>query len=206
MFLVHTAQIHAQLLARAVIAACRGDGWQTDLQPQLLHNLLNLVLQQDLDIERLEPASRAEVTAALTSQEERLELIQLMCAMEILCNPVPAAMEAEVEDWAEALDVEEPTLLFLRDLALGQVAQAQHDFYRLNWIGDLDHRQPEFAALLERWGEPARATRMPISARHWRIWRQPAWRRTPLSSTTRITVVSCLAASDFSLTVVRTAP
>ena len=145
-------------MARAVIAACRGDGWQTNLQPQLLHNLLNLVLQQELDIEHLKPASRADVIATLTSQEERVELIQLMCAMEILCNPVPRAMEAEVENWAEALDVEEPTLVFLRDLALGQVAQAQHDFYRLNWIGDLDHRQPEFAALLERWGEPSRAT------------------------------------------------
>ena len=116
------------------------------------------MLQQDLDIDGLEPASRTEVAAALESHEERMELIQLMCAMEILCSQVPEAMETEVEDWAEALDVEEPTLLFLRDLALGQAAKAQHDFYRLNWIGDLDHQQPEFAAVLERWGEPARAT------------------------------------------------
>ena len=66
-------------------------------------------------------------------------------------------MEAEVEGWAEALDVEEPSLLFLRNLALGQAAQAQHDFYRLNWIGDLDHRHPEFAQVLERLGERVRA-------------------------------------------------
>jgi hypothetical protein len=122
MFLVHTSPIHAPLLARAVIAACRGDGWQTDLQPQLLHTLFNLVLQQDLDIDGLEPTSRTEVAATLASHEERMELIQLMCAMEILCSQVPEAMEAEVEDWAEALDVEEPALLFLRDLALGQAA------------------------------------------------------------------------------------
>jgi hypothetical protein len=33
-------------------------------------------------------------------------------------------MEAEVEDWAEALDVEEPSLLFLRDLALREAWSA----------------------------------------------------------------------------------
>ena len=72
-----------------------------------------------------------------------------MCAMEILCDEVPEALEAmevEVKDWDEALGVVGPSLLFLRDLALGQSAQAQNDFYRLNWIGDLDHRQWEFAA------------------------------------------------------------
>lgn len=158
MFLAHTSTDHAPLLARAVVTACRGDGWQSALQPRLLHALFNLVLQQDLDIDRLEPVSRTEVAQVLPSHEERLELIQLMCAMEILCPRVPEAMEAEVEYWAEALGVEEPALLFLRDLALNQAAKAQHDFYRLNWIGDIDHRQPEFAEVLERLGEPARAT------------------------------------------------
>ena len=157
MFLVHTSSTHAPLLARAVVSACRGDGWLSALQPQLMHTLFNLVLQQNLNIDKLEPVTRSEVAATLSSHEERMELIQLMCAMEILCPEVPESMEAEVEGWAEALDVEEPSLLFLRDLALGQAAQAQHDFYRLNWIGDLDHRHPEFAEVLQRLGEPARA-------------------------------------------------
>lgn len=92
-----------------------------------MHTLFNLVLQQDLNIDKLEPVTRSEVAATLSSHEERMELIQLMCAMEILCPKVPESMEAEVEGWAEALGVEEPSLLFLRDLALGQAAQAQHE-------------------------------------------------------------------------------
>jgi hypothetical protein len=32
-----------------------------------------------------------------------------------------------------------------------------HDFYRLNWIGDLDGRSPEFKALLRRVGDRAYA-------------------------------------------------
>jgi hypothetical protein len=171
MFLAHTSSEHAPLLARAVVAACRGDGWQTDLQPQLMHTLFNLILDQDLNFDCLEPVTRAEVAATLPSHEERRELIQLMCAMEILCSHVPEAMEAEVEAWAEALNVDEPSLLFLRDLALGQAAQAQHDFYRLNWIGDLDHRQPEFAAVLERHGEPARATTLENNDTIYEKWR-----------------------------------
>ena len=48
-----------------------------------MHTLFNLVLEQDLDFSKLEPVTRAEVAATLSSHEERLELIQLMCAMEI---------------------------------------------------------------------------------------------------------------------------
>ena len=50
--------------------------------------------------------SRA-LAAALRSPEERSELIELMCAIEILCNPVPKEMEESVAGWASALEVEE---------------------------------------------------------------------------------------------------
>ena len=145
------------MVARAVVAACRDAGWCSPVQPRLLRTLFNHLLEQDFDFDTLPPLTTIEVAAALGSPEERCELIQLMCAIEILCNPVPKRVEESVAGWARALEVEERSLLYLRDLARGEVARSIHDFYRLNWIGDLDRRRPGFAALLERAGDPAYA-------------------------------------------------
>ncbi|HSF57131.1 MAG TPA: hypothetical protein VLD83_03605 [Candidatus Binatia bacterium] len=45
----------------------------------------------------------------------------------------------------------------LIDLARGELSKAVHDFYRLNWIGDLDRRSPDFDALLRHAGDKAYA-------------------------------------------------
>ncbi len=160
MFLIHTPAEHADLVARAVVAACRSNGWPSPIQPKLLHTLFNKLLGKDFDFETLEPITTAEVATALRSPEERHELIQLMCAIEILCNPVPADMENSVARWAGALEVPERSLVFLRDLARGEVRKSLEDFYRLNWIGDLSRRQPGFEALLKNAGAEAYTTTM----------------------------------------------
>jgi hypothetical protein len=157
MFLVHTSPDHAETVARAVVAACRLDGWATPVQPQLLHTLFNRLLGKDFDFEKLSPIAPADVAATLRSQPERDELIQLMVVMEILCNPLSPQLEQSVARWAAALQVKERALTYVRDLARGEMAKAVHDFYRLNWIGDLDRRSPEFKALLRRVGDSAYA-------------------------------------------------
>lgn len=160
MFLIHTPHDRADVLARAVVAACRGSAWVSSVQPRLLHVLFNQLLERDLDFETLEPIAQQDVAAALESPEERLELIQLMCAIEVLCNPIPQSMEASVRGWANALGVEDPALVFLRDLVVGEMAKARQDFYRLNWIGDLDRKQPEIEALVAKLGDSAYAVTM----------------------------------------------
>jgi hypothetical protein len=157
MFLVHTSRDHAEVVARAVVGACRLDGWATPVQPQLLHTLFNRLLGQDLDIETLSPLAPSDVAAVLRSQAERDELIQLMVVMEILCNPLSPRLEQSVARWAAALHVHERALTYTRDLAHGEMAKAVHDFYRLNWIGDLDRRASGFQALLRRVGDKAYA-------------------------------------------------
>jgi hypothetical protein len=44
---------HAELLARAVVATCRMDGWGSPVQPRLLHTLFNDLLGTDLDFDTL---------------------------------------------------------------------------------------------------------------------------------------------------------
>jgi hypothetical protein len=77
------------------------------------------------------------VRDTLKSYAERVELIQLMCAIEILNNPIPAAMEEVIENWARQLHVEERALIFLREVAHGEIKKAATDFYRLKSIGNL---------------------------------------------------------------------
>ena len=157
MFLIHTPREHAEVVARAVVGACRLDGWQSPVQPQLLHTLFNRLLGQDLDFEKIEPLSAAEVAATLSTPEERQELIHLMVAIEILSSPLPERLERSVVQWATALQVHERDLLYARDLARGELTKAVHDFYRMSWIGDLDRRSPEFEALLRHGGDKAYA-------------------------------------------------
>jgi len=157
MFLVHTSEQHAETLARAVVGACRGKGWETPLQPRLLHTLFNQLLGKNFDFDALEPLAPGDVRVVLKTPDERKELVQLMCAVEILCNPVPAWMEDAIEDWADALGVEERSLLFLRDLTSGEAEKARHDFYRLNWIGELDRGHPDVEALVKTLGDRALA-------------------------------------------------
>jgi hypothetical protein len=127
------------------------------VQPRLLHTLFNRLLGKDFDFERLPPATPAEAANALRTRAERDELIQLMVVMEVLANPLPAALAQSVATWARALGVHERALTYLRDLAHGETAKAVHDFYRLNWIGDLDRRAPHFTALVRRVGDTAYA-------------------------------------------------
>ena len=87
---------HAEIVARAVVSACRLEGWQSPVQPKLLHTLFNRLLGQDLDFETIEPLSSAEAAGTLGSSAEREELIQLMVAIEILCNPIPERLERSV--------------------------------------------------------------------------------------------------------------
>jgi hypothetical protein len=157
MFLIHTPPQHAEIVARAVVSACRLEGWQSPVQPKLLHTLFNRLLGQDLDFEKIEPLSPTEVAGTLSTSAEREELIHLMVAIEILCNPIPERLERSVVQWATALHVHERALLYARELARGELTKAVHDFYRLNWIGDLDRRSPDFEALLRHAGDKAYA-------------------------------------------------
>ena len=170
MFLIHTPPEHAEIVARAVVGACRLEGWQSPVQPQLLHTLFNRLLGQELDFAKIEPLSPAEVAGTLTTPVERQELIHLMVAIEILSNPIPERLERSVVQWATALHVHERALLYARDLARGALTKAVHDFYRLNWIGDLDHRSPEFEALLRHAGDKAYALTVDADAAEAARW------------------------------------
>jgi len=158
-FLSHTGPEQVPLLVAAVAAACRlPQGWSSPLQPQLLQVLLERLLKVPVDLERVQPVAPEAVAAALPDPEQRRELIELMVLLEMVCRPIPERLQASVERWALALDVDDRALLLARDLTRGAQALATADFYRLNWIGEGDDQQdPRFQALLQHYGTAAYA-------------------------------------------------
>ncbi len=170
MFLIHTPREHAEGVARAVVSACRLDGWQSPVQPQLLHTLFNRLLGYDLDFEKIAPLSPAEVATMVSTPLEREELIHLMVVVEILCNPIPARLERSVGQWATLLQVHERALVYAHELMRGELTKAVVDFYRLNWIGDLDRRAPQFDTLLRHAGDQAYALTVEADAAEAARW------------------------------------
>ena len=73
MFLVHSTHEEAPLLAQAVVTACKGpDGWETPLQPRLLHVLFERLVGLDVDFE-LRMRHRPSVNRPFTSRRDRME-------------------------------------------------------------------------------------------------------------------------------------
>jgi hypothetical protein len=170
MFLLHTPPEHAEVVARAVVGAVRGAGWPSPVHAPLLHTLFARLLGRDFDFDALPPLASDAVGAVLASAPERDELIQLLTVLEAMCNPIPPALARSIEDWAAALSVQDDALLFARDLVRGELGRCIHDYYRLNWIGELDQKDPHVAELLARAGDTAYALTVDVDERQAARW------------------------------------
>lgn len=172
MFLIHNSPEQAPLLAAAAVGACRlSSGWPSPVQPELLEVLFERLLGVAVDLEQVEPAQPEQLLAALPEPEQRRELIELLVLLEVLCRPIPPALQQSLDRWAEALAVDDRVLVLARDLSRRSQAVATADFYRLNWIGEGDHQEdPHFQDLLEHYGSPAYALTVEADPREWRRW------------------------------------
>ena len=94
MFLIHNSPEQAPLIAAALVGACRmPEGWTTPAQPQILGVLFDKLLGCKTDFNTLAPATPAEVGGIITDQQQRYELVELMATMEMMCRPIPAALQ-----------------------------------------------------------------------------------------------------------------
>ncbi|MFZ0408646.1 MAG: hypothetical protein WAM11_11125 [Cyanobium sp.] len=172
MFLIHSSPDQAPLLAAAVVSACRlPGGWVDPLQPRLLRVLFTQLLGWSGDPEAQPPITAAVVAQALPQPSQRRELIELMVVLEMVCRPIPEALQASVQRWAEALRVDGPSLRLVRDLVGHSQALATADFYRLCWIGEGLRDDPRLPVLLRRFGLRAFALTVepdPAVSERWR--------------------------------------
>ena len=99
MFFKHTHLADAPLMAAAVVAACRVNGWVNGLQPQFLSVIFKQLMQYDCDFHTLPAISIDEFARRMPEQEKRNEVIDLMLAVEMLCAVIPKETSDAVTLW-----------------------------------------------------------------------------------------------------------
>ncbi len=154
MFLIHNSAQQAPILAGAIVGACRlSSGWFSDAQPRVLEALFEHLLGFRADFNALPAINPADVKEILLSSSQRRELIELMVTMEMMCCPIPQALQDSVDYWAKELEVDDSALVLVRELSRNAHIQATTDFYRLSWIGEGDAQDdPIFQRLLNDYG------------------------------------------------------
>lgn len=174
MFLVHNSPEQAPLLAAAIVDACRlPSGWPSPSQPDVLHTLFLKLLGFNADFNKIAPISPLQIKASLRNRSQCLELIELMVTMEMLCRPIPPALQESVDKWAQELDIDDRVLLLARELSRESFARATADFYRLNWIGEADPKnEPHFQDLIAHYGTSAYALTFEENREETERWRQ----------------------------------
>ena len=135
MFLIHNSHEQANLLASALVQVHRVEGhWYTSFQQDLAHTLFLKLLDAEIDFSG-HPGIEVETLAeTLTQASERQELLELLIAFEMLCNPIPETLSRDIDHWANALNINSEILNLARELAHNAITQATTDFYRCNWI------------------------------------------------------------------------
>ena len=157
MFLIHNSHNQAAVLASALVHVHRVDGsWYTAFQQDLAHTLFLELLNAEIDFSS-HPGIDVETVAVLLKQpSERQELLELLIAFEMLCNPIPGTLSRAIDHWAKGLNIHSEILTLARELADNSIAQATTDFYRCNWIGEGDDQSdPVFQDLLKQYGDHA---------------------------------------------------
>ena len=157
MFLIHNSHHQAGVLASALVQVHRVKGrWYTTFQQDLAHTLFLKLLDAEIDFSSHPGIGVEKVAMMLKEASERQELLELLIAFEMLCNPIPEALSRAIDHWAKGLNINSEILTIARELAQNSIAQATTDFYRCNWIGEGDDQSdPVFQDLLKQYGDHA---------------------------------------------------
>lgn len=171
MFLIHNDPSDAPLLAGALVAACRlPTGWSTPLQVEWLTILFQRLLDFKCDFETFPAALPIDVKHKLSTPSQRLELLELMVSLEMLCTPIPKALRCSVEHWAQFLELDSDALIVVRDLALQGHHRATRHWYQYSWFGQDVGQQSQLVQQLREHGTMAFALTLeedPQEAARW---------------------------------------
>jgi hypothetical protein len=131
-----------ELIARGLASSVRHDGALTDTQSALLAAVGKHLLDIKTPIDELEPITPGDFADAITDPEVRTRAVHGMVTLEIVANPVPPDVHAQVAAFAKALGVDEGMLSVASDYAAGAMDQAIQDFLRNSYISEYYSNHP----------------------------------------------------------------
>jgi hypothetical protein len=127
----------ALAIAAGVIGALDAtpDG-PSELQYELLEAIARRVIGLEIDARQIVPLSPKQLAAAVTDPGVRHQAVMLMVLMELVMHPLPPELERRVEEYADALNVDDPSLRTTRELADQQTAVMYADVMRNGWYAE----------------------------------------------------------------------
>jgi len=120
----------AEVLMRGLASAVRSDGALSATQASMLSALGAYVIGCDVDPTQLEPISPRQLADAIPEPSLRRRMVHGMVALEIIDDPLPPEVSAQVAAYAEALDVDENMLVVAKDYSQGAMDVARDDYVR----------------------------------------------------------------------------
>jgi hypothetical protein len=130
-----------ELLMRGIASAVRHKGTLTDTQTGVLGSVGKYLLGVEIAPGDLEPLGPHEFADAVTDEDLRLRAVHGMLVLEILANPVPAEVTAQVEQYSKALHVDEEMLIVARDYSKGAMDVAMGDLIRNSYVAEYHARE-----------------------------------------------------------------
>ena len=123
-----------ELMMRGIASAVRHQGALTATQASILTAVGTHLLGVDTPPLQLEPLGPTEFADALPDEELRRRAVHAMVTLEIVADPVPADVHAQVDRYARALRVDDGMLAVARDYSRGAMAQAMQDYLRNSYV------------------------------------------------------------------------
>jgi hypothetical protein len=123
----------AELMLRGLASAVRADGALSDTQANMLSALGTYVLGCDVAPAELEPITPRQLGDAFPEPSVRRRLVHGMVALEIIQDPLPPEVSAQVAAFADALDVDETMLAVAKDYSQGAMDLARDDYVRSSY-------------------------------------------------------------------------
>jgi len=123
------------LRAMTMVARAAEGGLGHD-QRALLAAAQKVILHTEMDVDGLTPISPEELVSHVVDPEIRRQLTQGMVVMSIVDGPASPSQAELIASFAKALDVDEPAVKVVRDLAEHELLMFRLDFYRRSHMVD----------------------------------------------------------------------
>lgn len=137
MQLLRPGPVAAEAGLRAMRQLAAADGQIGPAARNLLGAAQRQLLDTDFDLDRLTPVAPAELAAAFTDPALARQFVQGMMVVSLADGPTTAAQSALMTGYAAALDVDEPALRVMGDLARHHMVLFRLDFMRRSHIADM---------------------------------------------------------------------
>jgi hypothetical protein len=117
-------------VGRWLVGAAQVDGGATAEQMSLIQNLLHGYFGAGVDAAALEPDAPEDIPAAAMDSAERRRLVDLLVVLEFCRHPGDAGQAGRVEQYACALDADQPLMTVARDALTAGQTEVMADWSR----------------------------------------------------------------------------